>query len=162
PDRGRRRPGPLLGPARTRPAPRPRRSRPVSPGAVGGPVSFGRTADRSARPWRRGGGGRPRCGSIRMSRISSSERQKSMRGIKRLGAAAVGAGGRAAAGGGGGEKPIGSATNSSSPSSSTSSGGTGGGEHKQGGTVTIANVGGQTWPCQFNPFNPAVNQEANG
>ncbi len=23
-------------------------------------------------------------------------------------------------------------------------------------------MGGQTWPCQFNPFNPAVNQEANG
>jgi peptide/nickel transport system substrate-binding protein len=34
--------------------------------------------------------------------------------------------------------------------------------HKQGGTVTIANVGGQTWTCQFNPFNPAVNQEALG
>jgi peptide/nickel transport system substrate-binding protein len=29
--------------------------------------------------------------------------------------------------------------------------------HKQGGTVTIANVQGQTWTCQFNPFNPAVN-----
>jgi peptide/nickel transport system substrate-binding protein len=29
--------------------------------------------------------------------------------------------------------------------------------HKQGGTVTIANTQGQTWTCQFNPFNPAVN-----
>src|SRR5690348_16556204 len=27
--------------------------------------------------------------------------------------------------------------------------------HKQGGTVTIANEQGQTWTCQFNPFNPA-------
>ena len=36
------------------------------------------------------------------------------------------------------------------------------GPHKQGGTVTIANTAGQTWPCQFNPFNPAVNQEALG
>lgn len=33
---------------------------------------------------------------------------------------------------------------------------------KQGGTVTIANVGGQTWTCQFNPFNPAVNQTSIG
>jgi peptide/nickel transport system substrate-binding protein len=31
------------------------------------------------------------------------------------------------------------------------------GPHKQGGTVTIANVAGQTWPCSFNPFNPSVN-----
>ena len=29
--------------------------------------------------------------------------------------------------------------------------------HKQGGSVTIANAQGQTWTCQFNPFNPAVN-----
>jgi peptide/nickel transport system substrate-binding protein len=34
--------------------------------------------------------------------------------------------------------------------------------HKQGGSVTIANVGGQTWTCQFNPFNPAANQESLG
>ena len=27
--------------------------------------------------------------------------------------------------------------------------------HKQGGTVTISNEQGQTWTCQFNPFNPA-------
>ena len=33
---------------------------------------------------------------------------------------------------------------------------------KQGGTVTISNEQGQTWPCQFNPFNPAVNLEALG
>jgi peptide/nickel transport system substrate-binding protein len=36
------------------------------------------------------------------------------------------------------------------------------GGFKQGGQVTIANVGGQTWTCNFNPFNPAVNQEALG
>ena len=29
--------------------------------------------------------------------------------------------------------------------------------YKKGGTVTIVNVQGQTWPCQFNPFNPANN-----
>ena len=29
--------------------------------------------------------------------------------------------------------------------------------HKQGGSLTIANTQGQTWTCQFNPFNPAVN-----
>ncbi|HZZ95439.1 MAG TPA: ABC transporter substrate-binding protein [Jatrophihabitantaceae bacterium] len=34
--------------------------------------------------------------------------------------------------------------------------------HKQGGEVTIANVGGETWTCQFNPFNPAVNAESLG
>jgi peptide/nickel transport system substrate-binding protein len=34
--------------------------------------------------------------------------------------------------------------------------------HKQGGTVTIANEQGQTWTCQFNPFNPAVQQESVG
>jgi peptide/nickel transport system substrate-binding protein len=34
--------------------------------------------------------------------------------------------------------------------------------HKQGGTVTISNEQGQTWTCQFNPFNPAVNVEALG
>lgn len=59
---------------------------------------------------------------------------------------------------GGGDKPIGNAS-SSAPSSG---GGGGTGAHKKGGSVTIANVGGQTWTCQFNPFNPAVNQEALG
>ncbi len=34
--------------------------------------------------------------------------------------------------------------------------------YKQGGTVTISNEGGATWTCQFNPFNPAVNSQANG
>lgn len=33
---------------------------------------------------------------------------------------------------------------------------------KQGGTVTIANEQGQTWTCQFNPFNPANNLESVG
>src|SRR5882757_10875310 len=65
-----------------------------------------------------------------------------------------------AAGCGGGDKPIGSTT-SSNPQTSTTSGGAAG-AYKKGGTVTIANVGGQTWPCQFNPFNPAVNQVALG
>ncbi|WP_427892723.1 ABC transporter substrate-binding protein [Kribbella sp. GL6] len=83
-----------------------------------------------------------------------------MRGITRIAVATI-AVGALTAGCGGGDKPIGSAS-SSNPSTSTSSGGGGGGEHKQGGTVTIANVGGQTWPCQFNPFNPAVNQESSG
>jgi peptide/nickel transport system substrate-binding protein len=65
-----------------------------------------------------------------------------------------------AAGCGGGDKPIGNAA-SSNPAASTSNS-QGGGAYKKGGTVTIANVGGQTWPCQFNPFNPSVNQAANG
>jgi peptide/nickel transport system substrate-binding protein len=34
--------------------------------------------------------------------------------------------------------------------------------HKQGGTVTISNEQGQTWTCQFNPFNPAVYLESVG
>src|SRR3954452_15460971 len=34
--------------------------------------------------------------------------------------------------------------------------------HKKGGQVTIVNVAGQTWSCQFNPFNPAVYQESQG
>lgn len=33
---------------------------------------------------------------------------------------------------------------------------------KKGGTITIANVGGQTWTCHFNPFNPAVNSTSIG
>jgi peptide/nickel transport system substrate-binding protein len=33
---------------------------------------------------------------------------------------------------------------------------------KQGGTVTISNEQGQTWPCQFNPFNPSNNSESLG
>jgi peptide/nickel transport system substrate-binding protein len=34
--------------------------------------------------------------------------------------------------------------------------------HKQGGTLTISNEQGQTWTCQFNPFNPAVNTTSIG
>ena len=34
--------------------------------------------------------------------------------------------------------------------------------HRKGGSVTIANESGQTWTCQFNPFNPAVSALANG
>src|SRR4051794_4546998 len=83
-----------------------------------------------------------------------------MRGMKRIAVAAV-AVGVLAAGCGGGDKPIGNAS-SSNPSSSTSSGGQGTGAFKKGGTVTIANVTGQTWPCQFNPFNPAVNAQSLG
>jgi peptide/nickel transport system substrate-binding protein len=33
---------------------------------------------------------------------------------------------------------------------------------KAGGTITISNEQGQTWPCQFNPFNPSVYAESNG
>ncbi|HWD77920.1 MAG TPA: ABC transporter substrate-binding protein [Kribbella sp.] len=85
-----------------------------------------------------------------------------MRGsITKIAVAAIAVGTLTAACGGG-DKPIGSASSANPSSSASSSGGGGTGEHKQGGTVTIANVGGQTWPCQFNPFNPAVNQEANG
>jgi peptide/nickel transport system substrate-binding protein len=54
-----------------------------------------------------------------------------------------------------------SATSGAPVANSSGSSGAGSG-HKQGGSVTIANVQGQTWPCQFNPFNPAVQQEAVG
>src|SRR5882757_1150582 len=80
---------------------------------------------------------------------------KSIKGV----AAAVLAVGLLAAACGGGDKAIGSAK-SSNPANPGSDQGTG--AHKKGGTVTIANVAGQTWPCQFNPFNPAVNAEALG
>src|SRR5690242_7274219 len=63
-----------------------------------------------------------------------------------------------AAAGGGGDKPVGQAKSSNAGGGNTN----GTGAHKHGGTVTIANVAGQTWPCQFNPFNPSVNGEANG
>ena len=82
-----------------------------------------------------------------------------MRGIKRIAGTAIAVGVLAAAGCGGGDKPVGSASSSNNPSSSASNGA---GQFKKGGTVTIANVGGQTWPCQFNPFNPSVNQVALG
>src|SRR5215470_4182005 len=48
------------------------------------------------------------------------------------------------------------------PSTNPTAGGGAATTHKQGGTVTISNEQGQTWTCQFNPFNPAVNLEALG
>jgi peptide/nickel transport system substrate-binding protein len=86
-----------------------------------------------------------------------------MRGITRIAVAAL-AVGALTAGCGGGSKPVGDAATSAKPSSSASGGSDpgGGGQYKKGGTVTIANVAGQTWPCQFNPFNPSVNQVALG
>lgn len=59
-----------------------------------------------------------------------------------------------------GASASGSSSGGSSSSGSTSSGAAT--TYKKGGTVTIANVGGQTWSCQFNPFNPAVYQESFG
>jgi peptide/nickel transport system substrate-binding protein len=55
-----------------------------------------------------------------------------------------------------------SAATSAAPSVSGATSGNPAAAHKQGGTVTIANVQGQTWTCQFNPFNPAVNPESLG
>jgi len=49
--------------------------------------------------------------------------------------------------------PAGTGTNSGSGSASTP---------KRGGTVTISNEQGQTWTCNFNPFNPAVYLESVG
>jgi peptide/nickel transport system substrate-binding protein len=49
----------------------------------------------------------------------------------------------------------------SGAASDTAAAGTSG-PHKKGGTVTVANVAGQTWPCSFNPFNPSVNIVALG
>jgi peptide/nickel transport system substrate-binding protein len=53
-------------------------------------------------------------------------------------------------------------TTDKSPSASDSAAGGTDGPHKKGGTVTVANVAGQTWPCSFNPFNPSVNIVALG
>jgi peptide/nickel transport system substrate-binding protein len=50
-------------------------------------------------------------------------------------------------------------TPSTQGSSSSSSGAA---SYKKGGGLTIVNVQGQTWSCQFNPFNPANNQESLG
>jgi peptide/nickel transport system substrate-binding protein len=52
--------------------------------------------------------------------------------------------------------PASSAPASTAPASSAAP------TYKQGGTVTISNEQGQTWTCQFNPFNPAVNSESLG
>ena len=90
-----------------------------------------------------------------------------MNRLCRTGAAATGALvlllGMAACSGSAKKKP--SAT--SGPPVSTAPSGSGEHEraatgHKQGGEVKIANVQGQTWTCQFNPFNPAVNPESLG
>jgi peptide/nickel transport system substrate-binding protein len=54
--------------------------------------------------------------------------------------------------------PAGATSSGSAPSST----GTAATSFKPGGTVTISNEQGQTWPCQFNPFNPAVNSESLG
>jgi peptide/nickel transport system substrate-binding protein len=62
--------------------------------------------------------------------------------------------------------PTGGSSSSSSPASSipaaSGSSSSATTTYKQGGTVTISNEQGQTWPCQFNPFNPAVNSESLG
>jgi peptide/nickel transport system substrate-binding protein len=47
---------------------------------------------------------------------------------------------------------------SSSSSHTSASNASGGGTD----TVTISNEQGQTWPCQFNPFNPSNNAESLG
>ncbi|WP_029135896.1 ABC transporter substrate-binding protein [Nakamurella lactea] len=52
--------------------------------------------------------------------------------------------------------PTGSGSGTTATSSATAA------THKQGGEVTIANVAGQTWSCQFNPFNPSVYQQSIG
>ena len=52
-------------------------------------------------------------------------------------------------------------TSASNPASDADAGGTPG-PHKKGGTVTISNEQGQTWPCRFNPFNPANSPESLG
>jgi len=52
-------------------------------------------------------------------------------------------------------------TAASDPSGDAAAAGTPG-PHKKGGTVTISNEQGQTWPCGFNPFNPSNSAEALG
>jgi peptide/nickel transport system substrate-binding protein len=74
------------------------------------------------------------------------------------GAAATSAGGGAATSAAGSTAAAGSAT----AAAPTSGGGTAATSFKPGGTVVISNEQGQTWPCQFNPFNPAVNSESVG
>jgi peptide/nickel transport system substrate-binding protein len=50
----------------------------------------------------------------------------------------------------------------STPSTQGSSSSSGPTSYKPGGALTIVNVQGQTWSCQFNPFNPANYQESLG
>ena len=49
-----------------------------------------------------------------------------------------------------------------SPAGTGSNSGSGASTPKRGGTVTISNEQGQTWTCNFNPFNPAVYLESVG
>src|SRR3954470_610274 len=44
----------------------------------------------------------------------------------------------------------------------SSPGSTGSSAPRQGGTVTISNEQGQTWTCEFNPYNPSTNLESVG
>jgi peptide/nickel transport system substrate-binding protein len=55
-----------------------------------------------------------------------------------------------------------SSTQHKAATTSTGSAASDSGPHKKGGTVTISNEQGQTWTCQFNPFNPAAYLESNG
>jgi peptide/nickel transport system substrate-binding protein len=48
------------------------------------------------------------------------------------------------------------------PSASNKPSGSSSGTPRQGGTVTISNEQGQTWTCDFNPFNPSNNLESVG
>lgn len=56
----------------------------------------------------------------------------------------------------------GTAGSSGTAGLSTTGSGQAAASYKKGGSVTIANVAGQTWACQFNPFNPAYFQESMG
>ncbi|MEP7055046.1 MAG: ABC transporter substrate-binding protein [Actinomycetota bacterium] len=54
------------------------------------------------------------------------------------------------------------AGDTASPAASSSAAPAVGATYKPGGTLTISNESGASWTCQFNPFNPAVNNQANG
>lgn len=51
---------------------------------------------------------------------------------------------------------------SSPAASSPTAGGAAPAAYKPGGELTISNESGASWTCQFNPFNPAVNNQSNG
>ncbi|BEP15145.1 ABC transporter substrate-binding protein [Acidothermaceae bacterium B102] len=96
---------------------------------------------------------------------SGSKATPATSGAPTSAAAATSAGAAATSAGTGGASSPAAATSAATASGSTASGGTAtaiGGNFKPGGTVVISNEQGQTWPCQFNPFNPAVNSEADG
>jgi peptide/nickel transport system substrate-binding protein len=61
-----------------------------------------------------------------------------------------------------GSDPTSTAANNGTGSNAKEGSSTGKANHKQGGTLTIANVQGQTWTCHFNPFNPALYLESVG